>query len=139
MRGALHSLLTAAMLAGTAGAQAQAMTDPTKPPAALSAPGGSSESPGTQEDTAGMQLQSILMSSGRKVAVINGNMVPLGGMVGEAKLVAISETQVVLKKGDETEVLKLFPGVDKQPSKRRAARAGAKGSGPDSTRQGGSK
>ncbi len=111
------------------------MKDPTKPPASLSAPG----TLAVQEENVGTQLQSILISSGRKLAVINGSMVPLGGMVGEARLVAISETQVVLKNGDETEILKLFPGVDKVPSKRRPARAGARGPGPDSTRQGGSK
>lgn len=138
MRNALHCMI-AAMVMATAGAQAQILVDPTKPPASFSAPGTQSGAQAAQEEIVGTQLQSILMSSGRKVAVINGTMVPLGGMVGEAKLVAISETQVVLKKGDETEVLKLFPGVDKVPSKRRTARAGAKGSGPDSTRQGGSK
>lgn len=134
MRKALYcSMLATATVVAMAGAQAQALTDPTRPP---SAPTGS---PAAQEEAAGTQLQSILLSSGRKVAVINGNVVPLGGMVGEAKVVRISETQVVLKKGDEIEVLKLFPGVDKLPSRRRAARAGAGGSGPVSTRQGGSK
>lgn len=128
----LWMMATAALLA-IAGAQAQALSDPTRPPAATAgAPTSGEEAPGTQ-------LQSILLSSGRKVAVINGNMVPLGGMVGEAKVVRISETEVVLKKGDETEVLKLFPGVDKQPSRRRNARAGTGGSGPVSTRQGGTK
>lgn len=72
----------------------------------------------------GTQLQSILLSRGRKVAVINGTMVPLGGMVGEARVVGISETQVVLKKGQETEILKMYPGIDKQPVKRAAARRG---------------
>jgi MSHA biogenesis protein MshK len=125
-------MATAAAVAMT-GAQAQVLTDPTRPPSALSG------SPAAQEEPAGTQLQSVLLSSGRKVAVINGAMVPLGGMVGEAKVVRISETEVVLKKGDETEVLKLFPGVDKLPSKRRAARTGAGGAGSASTRQGGSK
>jgi MSHA biogenesis protein MshK len=124
-------MLAAAMLAAMAGARAQGLIDPTRPP---SAPIGSAGMP--EEETNGTQLQGILFSSGRKVAVINGAMVPLGGMVGEARLVRISETQVVLKKGDETEVLKLFPSVEKVPTKRRS---GAGRAGQVSTRQGGSK
>lgn len=100
------------------GAQAQALTDPTRPPASL--PG----SPAAQEEATGTQLQSILLSGSRKVAVINGAMVPLGGMVGEARVVRITETQVVLKKGEETEVLSMYPGIDKRPVKRPAARRG---------------
>ena len=128
--GALFSLLTAVLLAAAASAHAQTLIDPTRPP---SAPIGSADA---LEETTGMQLQGILFSSGRKVAVINGAMVPLGGMVGEAKLVRISETQVVLKKGDETEVLRLYPSVEKVPTKRRS---GAGRTGQVSTRQGGSK
>lgn len=97
-------------------AQAQALVDPTRPPNAP-APGEPEGAPG------GTQLQSVLISPGRRLAVINGAMVPLGGMVGEAKVVKITETEVVLQKGDETEVLKLFPGVDKQPVKRGSDRA----------------
>ena len=62
-------------------------------------------------------------SSGRKLAVIDGLTVPLGGMVGGARLVRITETEVSLKTGNETEVLKLFPGIDKKPSGRGVARA----------------
>jgi MSHA biogenesis protein MshK len=108
----------AAMVVAVSGAQAQALTDPTRPPSALPT------SPGAQEETTGPQLQSILLSSGRKVAVISGAMVPLGGMVGEARVVRITETQVVLKKGEETEILKMFPGIEKRPVKRTAARRG---------------
>jgi MSHA biogenesis protein MshK len=131
-RATLLTIATATLLA-MAGARAQALTDPTRPPAATAG------APASGEEASGAQLQSILLSSRRKIAVINGNMIPLGGMVGEAKVVKISETEVVLKKGDETEVLKLFPAVDKQPSRGRNARAGTGGSGPVSTRQGGTK
>jgi MSHA biogenesis protein MshK len=117
----MHWMLAVATVAAAAGAEAQALTDPTRPP---SAPSIASDSPASQVETTGMQLQSILLSSGRKVAVINGIMVPLGGMVGEARLIRITETQVVLKKGEETEVLKMYPGIDKQPVKRIAARRG---------------
>jgi MSHA biogenesis protein MshK len=125
MAGGMKSTLYCAMLTATvvamAGAQAQALTDPTRPPSASSALSASQAAP---EETAGTQLQSILMSSGRKVAVINGTMVPLGGMIGEARVVRITETQVVLKRGEETEVLKMYPGIDKRAVKRSAARRG---------------
>lgn len=122
MRKALYrSMMATATVVAMAGAQAQALTDPTRPPSALSVPSGS---PAAQEEAVGTQLQSILLSSGRKVAVINGTMVPLGGMVGEARVVKITETEVVLKKGEETEVLKMYPGIDKRPVKRTAARRG---------------
>jgi len=97
-------------------AQVQGLVDPTRP---ATATGGAVE-----EAPAGTQLQSVLISSRRRLAVINGATVPLGGMVGEARLVKISETEVVLKKGEETEVLKLYPGIDKQPVKRGSARHG---------------
>ncbi len=101
-----------------AAATAQVLVDPTRPSSAAGQPGAVEEAP------AGTQLQSVLISSRRRLAVINGATVPLGGMVGEARLVKISETEVVLKKGEETEVLKLYPGIDKQPVKRGTARHG---------------
>lgn len=121
MKHALYCTMAVVVVVAISGAQAQALTDPTRPPSATSAASGS---PAAQEDTTGTQLQSILISSGRKVAVINGTMVPLGGMVGEARVVRITETQVVLKKGGETEVLKMYPGIDKRAVKRAAARRG---------------
>ena len=138
-RQALPWTAAAAATLAMGGVYGQLLTDPTRPPSALSAPQDTS-SGGIQEDAPrGSQLQSVLLSRGRKLAVISGETVPLGGMVGEAKLVRITETEVTLKKGDETEVLKLFPGIDKQPSKRRPTRAAAGAAGSNSARQGGTK
>lgn len=109
--------IAAAAALGTAGAKAQVLSDPTRPPATYGAPSATSPS-AADEPPPGTQLQSVLLSRGRKLAVINGTTVPLGGMVGEAKLVKITETEVTLKKGDETEVLKMFPGVEKRPTRR---------------------
>jgi MSHA biogenesis protein MshK len=120
MKRALFCAMMMATVVATAGARAQALTDPTRPPSALSALSASQAA----EEPAGTQLQSILMSSGRKVAVINGTMVPLGGMFGESRVVRITETQVVLKRGEETEVLTMYPGIDKRAVKRSAARRG---------------
>jgi MSHA biogenesis protein MshK len=114
-----------------AGAQAQVLSDPTRPPSA------GPESSGGQ-DASATRLQSVLLSPGRKIAVINGVAIPLGGMVGEARLVKITETEVVLKSGNETEVLKLFPGVEKEQRVRDTARARRASPGTSLPRQGGS-
>jgi MSHA biogenesis protein MshK len=111
-----RAYLVAAAMTVLAPAWAQALSDPTRPPHAPS------DSP---QDAAagGTQLQSVLISRGRRLAIINGSTVALGDTVGEAKVVRISETEVVLQRGDEKEVLKLFPGVEKQPARRGAGRA----------------
>ena len=126
--------LVAALWLTTPVALAQALGDPTRPPGAGAGWQGA-------EDVAPAcnQLQSVLLSGGRKLAIINGNMVPLGGMLGEARVVKISETEVVLKVGEETETLKLFPGVEKKSVKRAAGRARAGASVQGSSPQGGSK
>lgn len=126
--------LSAAIGLLTGGALAQGLSDPTRPPGA-----GAWQQGGQEEAPAGRQLQSVLLSGGRRLAIIDGNMVALGGMVGEARVVKISETEVVLKTGEETETLKLFPSVDKQPVKRAPARARAGASPKGSSPQGGSK
>jgi MSHA biogenesis protein MshK len=111
-----YAALAAAFLA--AGAQAQSLNDPTRPPGA-----GAMQQGGQDEVPAGRQLQSVLLSGGRKLAVIDGTMVPLGGMLGDARVVKITETEVVLKTGEETETLKMYPSVEKQSVKRGAGRA----------------
>jgi MSHA biogenesis protein MshK len=101
-------------------AHAQALDDPMRPPqaaAVAAAAAGEAQAavPG------GSRLQSILLSPGRKLAVIDGRTVPLGGSVDGATLVAIRETEVVLQKGAERETLKLNPGVQIRPVPRLAA------------------
>jgi len=118
MNVAAIGLLAAASLLALPAARAQGLVDPTRPPSASSAAG-------TAQDDApgGAQLQSVLISQRRRLAIISGNTVALGDSVGDAKVVRITETEVVLQRGSETEVLRLFPSVDKQPVKRGAARA----------------
>ncbi|HEX2566490.1 MAG TPA: MSHA biogenesis protein MshK [Burkholderiales bacterium] len=105
--------LIAGLLACSApahGALGQSLADPTRPPNVSGAPGaqGDAEAPSTI-------LQSVLISPGRKLAVINGAVVPLGGKVGEATLTSISESQVVLKFADRIEVVKLLGGIERRP------------------------
>lgn len=89
-------------------AGAQVLTDPTRPPGALAV---------TASDgmvSSGPVLQSVKLTQGRKVAMISGEMVALGGRYGSARLVRLTESEAVLKDGAETTVLKLFPLVEKR-------------------------
>ena len=97
-----------AMSCATAGG-AQALNDPTRPPldlAGVVSGGAASNNP----------LQSILISSGRKGAIIGGQYVPLGGKYGDSRLIRITATEVTLRSAEKTEVLKLFASEAKTPT-----------------------
>lgn len=103
----------AALFAGSSASQAalaQPLGDPMRPPAAVAAP----PEPGEASKTAA-RLQSVLISPGRRVAVIDGRLVRVGERVGDATLVAISESQVVLQGPGGRETLKLIPVIEKKP------------------------
>ncbi len=88
--------------------QAQGLVDPTRPPNAQVLPG---EGSGVEEEGAGPRLESVLLAPRRKLAVINGQTVQLGGRFGDAKVVAISETSVVLERSGSRETLQLLPSA----------------------------
>lgn len=104
----LIALAVTGLFATAAAAQ---LADPTRP-AALGAleqgaPAAASAPPS--------RLQSVLISPGRRVAVIDGRMVSLGDRVGDSKLIAVAPTEVVLERGARRETLKLLPsGVEKK-------------------------
>ncbi len=107
MRRALLLLLLGATCA--ASAQRGALVDPTRPPMVAV------ES--TAEESAklsGPQLQSVLISPGRRVAVISGSTVVQGGKYGNATVAAISEGSVLLRYADRKETLHLISGVVKR-------------------------
>jgi hypothetical protein len=83
---------------------AQALADPTKPPAELSV------SPGETVPT--NSLQSIIISPTRRAAIINGQTVELGGKSGDDRLIEVSESRVVLQGANGRQVLSLFPNVE---------------------------
>ena len=89
---------------------ADTLRDPTRPPAALYAPDD------WAEVQTGPVLQSVRISQGRYTAVISGETVRVGSMYGEARVIRIRETEVVLKTGDSLQTLKLFPDVEKRPA-----------------------
>lgn len=104
-----------ALLAGSSASQAalaQPLGDPMRPPAM---PGPSPSEAAGEAAPAAARLQSVLLSPGRRVAVIDGRVVKVGERVGDATLIAISASEVVLQRADGRETLKLNPGVEKKP------------------------
>lgn len=85
----------------------EVLRDPTRPPAILFAP--------QERETlyVGPVLQSVSFASGRRTAIISGQNVRTGSKVGDARVIRISETEVVLKTGNSLQRLKLFPDVEK--------------------------
>jgi MSHA biogenesis protein MshK len=106
-------LCALAMAPASGQALAQALSDPTRPPAL-------GDAAGEAAPAAAFRLQSVLISRGRRIAVIDGRTVVVGDKVGDATLAAIAETEVSLKRGEERETLKLYPGVERKPVRRRA-------------------
>ena len=96
--------------------RAEVLPDPTRPPDAVLAPDKAEQSAAPQ----GPVLQSVLIGPARKVAVISGQTVMLGQMYADARVVRITETEVVLSSASGTRTLKLFPQVEKQPVSGRA-------------------
>jgi MSHA biogenesis protein MshK len=103
--------LVAVAASPAAGAQA-GLADPTRPPAGTSVD--ETASTAALQPKAAHRLQSVLISPKRKLAVIDGRTVPLGGRIDDAVLIAINETGVTLRRGEQTEVLPLNAGVQKK-------------------------
>lgn len=118
MRLALSALFFLAVL--PASAYPQALTDPMRPPAFDPASTAS-------VDAASSRLKSTLLSNGRRLAIIDGQTVPLGGRIGDATLVEITPTKVILRRGSETEALLLLPSAEKKPSGRVAPASASPG------------
>ncbi|SFG63446.1 hypothetical protein SAMN05518865_11523 [Duganella sp. CF458] len=98
-----------AMLAWQTAMAQQALPDPTRPPPEVLLPPADKALPAVPAAT-GPQLQSVLLArrpGGRRLAVIDGAIVPLGGKVDGAILVEVRESAVVLQRGKRKQVLKL--------------------------------
>jgi MSHA biogenesis protein MshK len=93
------ALLVAASSAAIA--QAAPFTDPMRPPSILesSLPAAAS----------GPRLESVLIAPDRRIAVISGQQVTVGGKVGAAEVVRITESEVVIRSAEGTATLKLVP------------------------------
>jgi MSHA biogenesis protein MshK len=102
-------------LYAAAAAQSERLVDPTRPP--------STPDPTRKDDaapTAGPQLQSVLISPARRIAVISGQTVVQGDKYGDATVAEITEGAVHLRYANRRQTLQLVPGIVK-----RDRRAGA--------------
>jgi MSHA biogenesis protein MshK len=84
---------------------AQALRDPTRPP------GSGAKGMPDRSGKSGWLLQSVLISPERRYAIINGEVVPLGGSVSGAELVAVAAERVTLRTPDGLRIVHLFPDV----------------------------
>ena len=99
-----------ALVLGVGTAQAWAaemLPDPTRPPveAGVVIPGAVA---------AGPVLQSVMIRPGRRTAFISGQLLTEGERFGDAKLIKISEGEVILIGPEGRQTLKLFPQVEKK-------------------------
>ena len=93
---------------------AAAMNDPTRPPAAFTeAPAGALPTPPV--------LQSVIIGKATRAAIIDGERVEIGGRFRDAKVVSITEDEVVLSDGTATQTLKMYPDVEKKTARARDA------------------
>ncbi|MGH8739596.1 MAG: MSHA biogenesis protein MshK [Burkholderiales bacterium] len=100
-------MIAACGLLAASAALAQGLADPTRPPSFSGEVSRSAAAPASR-------LQSVLISPGRKLAVIDGRTVALGERVGDATVYAIAPNEVTLQKGAGYQTLKLFEGIEKQ-------------------------
>ena len=109
----MQAIVTTAALMLSAGSNAQTLVDPTRPPLELIAAVAGAGKGAAAGAATRPRLESILLSSARKGAIINGQYVPLGGSYGKSTLVDVMATGVTLETGRKLEVLQLYPSLEK--------------------------
>jgi MSHA biogenesis protein MshK len=111
MKRSLTTAVAVALTVCSAVAAAQAIKDPTRPPAGF---GGTAGEPATAEAPAGGPvLQSVMLSPTRRAAIISGQLVSRGENYGDAVLAEVAEDHVVLRRGGGLQVLRMYPGAEK--------------------------
>jgi len=116
--GPLAFLSTLLVLANPALGQ---VPDPTRPPAALIEPEKGGVAAAAAAAVEGGVQTVILRPGGKSVAVINGQYVAVGDMLGDKRVLKISESEVVLQGGGGREVVKLIPAIEKVPARKATA------------------
>lgn len=103
-----HAPILAALICAVSASTgaAQTLRDPTRPPSAASAKGAAGKI-----EQSGWILQSVLISPERRYAIINGEVVRLGGSIAGAELVAVAEERVTLRTREGLRIVHLFPDV----------------------------
>lgn len=97
-------LCAAIALLAIPGARAD-LPDPTAPPVVSAAEGSASP---------GMSLTAIKRRGAHRLAVIDGQEVTVGGRYQGARVMRITENEVVLRRGKDVTVLELYPHVEKR-------------------------
>ncbi len=108
MAGHLNWTRAILILLAAPSALAQGLSDPMRPPREIS---------GRDADPAEVGLspaQVIVISRDRTQATINGQTVPLGGRYGNATLVRITDEEIVLRRAETTEVIRLYSSVNRR-------------------------
>jgi hypothetical protein len=106
------AVLACALAQGTARAQPR---DPMQPPGETAERAGGPPGAGT-----GLQL--VITSSQRKLALIDGSLVAVGGKVRSGTLAGVSDSVAVLQKDGTRDVVLMHPNIEKKPSRRDGAR-----------------
>ena len=89
---------------------AQGLNDPTRPPREILGGGADAFEPPANRSPA----QVVIISTDRRQATINGQTVVVGGRYGNATLVRISDEEIVLRRGEATEVIRLYSSVHRR-------------------------
>ena len=108
-------------LCASMAAWAQPILDPTRPPPDWlpTKPGaeGIASPSAANGGEAPPQLQSLLVSSSRRFAIIEGQLLTVGDAFRDSRVVEVRSTEVLLRSERGTQTLKLFPDVQLHPAK----------------------
>ena len=107
---AIVLLFCAATAVPAATAAAEVLADPTRPPASIMS--GSSTEPAAETPRRPV-LQSIIITSRGRAAIIDDERVELHGRFRDAQVAQITETEVVLRSKTGIETLRMYPGIEK--------------------------
>jgi len=100
-------LLVASIAAAASAAQGAPFADPMRPPSVVDMP--------MEVATGGPRLESVLIAPDRRIAVINGQQVGVGGRVGAGEVVRITESEVQIRGADGIATLRLVPEFARRP------------------------
>lgn len=120
-------------MGAAAGAHAQVLNDPTRPPAEAYT-GAAAES----GSAPAALLQSVMITPTERTAIIGGELIKLGGKYREARVVKITESEVVLQSANGSEILRMYPDVSMkpvEPERPAGKQPAAKKRGPAATRR----
>lgn len=101
-----------ALLLAASCANAAPFADPFRPPRDVERPAADAAAAGAGAP----RLESVLIAPDRRVAVINGTQYTEGARIGDGRVVSITESEVLIRRADRDEALKLFPQTGKRPS-----------------------